>query len=120
VEDAEYVAVAVGVPARVCKDAVTKLRAQGERVGLLRPKIIWPFPFKGFKALHDENPGVKAFFSVEGTDLGMMVEDVALAVKKSGYVSPVYCYAYSGGTPRVKNVIAEYEAIKNGERDARF
>lgn len=82
-EDADYVFVAFGLPSRVCIDAVNKLREKGEKVGLLRPKILWPFPWKGFEELKAVNPGVKGFISVEMNDLGQMVDDVALGSQKS-------------------------------------
>ena len=120
VDDAEYVLVAFGLPARVCMDAVNRLRAQGEKVGLLRPKIIWPFPWKGFEELYAINPNVKAFISVETNDLGQMVDDVALAAKRAGYYVPTFCYAHSNGVPGVKKVMAKYMAIKNGEEKERY
>lgn len=119
-EDAEIVLVAFGLPARVCMDVVKKLRARGEKVGLLRPQIIWPFPWQGFQELHDVNPNVKAFVSVESNDLGQMVDDAALAAKKAGYNVPTYCYAHSFGVPGVKQVIAKYEAIVSGEEKERY
>lgn len=119
-DDAEYVLVAFGLPARVCMDVVKKLREEGEKVGLLRPKIIWPFPWKGFEQLHDVNPNVKAFIAVETNDLGQMVDDAALAAKKAGYNVPTYCYAHSCGVPGIKQVIEKFRAIKNGEEKERY
>ena len=119
-QDAESVLVAFGLPARVCMDVVKRLRQDGERVGLIRPKIIWPFPFKAFDELHAINPGVKKFISVETNDLGQMVDDVALAAKKAGYNVPTYCFAHSFGVPRVKRVIEFFESVKSGEIKERY
>ena len=47
-------------------------------------------------------------------------EDVALAAKKVGYNVPTYCYAHGAGIPGVKAVVAQYEAIKNGEVKERY
>lgn len=114
-EDAEYVFTAFGLPSRVCVDVVDKLRESGEKVGLFRPKILWPFPHKGFEELHNMNPNVRGFISVEMNDMGQMVDDVALAAKRAGYNVPTYCYPCGGGVPRVKMVLAKYHEIKNGE-----
>ncbi|MGO4870807.1 MAG: 2-oxoacid:acceptor oxidoreductase subunit alpha [Roseiarcus sp.] len=42
--DAEIVVVAVGIVARAARRAVRELRAEGIKVGLLRPVTLWPFP----------------------------------------------------------------------------
>lgn len=120
VEDADYVFVAFGLPARTCIDAVAKLRAKGEKVGLLRPKIIWPYPYKGFEELKAINPNVKGFISVEMNDMGQMVDDVALAAKKAGYNVPTYLYACGGGVPGVKMVMSKYNEIINGELKEKY
>jgi 2-oxoglutarate/2-oxoacid ferredoxin oxidoreductase subunit alpha len=43
-EDAKIAIFAAGVVARAAKQAVAMARAEGIRVGLLRPLTIWPFP----------------------------------------------------------------------------
>ena len=110
-EDAEYVFTAFGLPSRVCVDVVDKLRESGEKVGKYRPKILWPFPHKGFEELHNMNPNVRGFISVEMNDMGQMVAAVALAAKRAGYNVPTYCYPCGGGVPRVKTVLAKYHEI---------
>jgi hypothetical protein len=50
-------------------------RAQGFRLGLLRPVTLYPFPVEGFSALKN----VKALLTVEMNILGQMVDDVKLA-----------------------------------------
>ena len=56
VEDADYVFVAFGLPSRTAKNAVDILRAQGEKVGIIRPITVWPFPYKAFEQVNkDEN-----------------------------------------------------------------
>jgi len=112
VEDAEYVLVASGIPGRVCIDAVKQLRNQGEKVGVIRPKVLWPYPLNAFKEV---NNNVKGFISVESNDLGQMVEDVALSVKKVFDKNiPIYSYPHSLGVPEVKDVIKKYKEVKNG------
>jgi 2-oxoglutarate ferredoxin oxidoreductase subunit alpha len=43
-EDAKIAIFAAGITARSAKAAVTQARAEGIKVGLLRPLTIWPFP----------------------------------------------------------------------------
>ncbi len=116
-EDAEHVLVAFGLPARVCHDAVDALRARGKKVGMIKLKTLWPYPYKAFEQLPST---VKALTAVETNVLGMMVDDLALAAKKAKLNVPVYCYAYGPGVPRVKDVLAEFEAIENGTVKERF
>ena len=47
-EGAEVVFVAYGSTSRVVLEAMGMLREQGIRTGLIRPKTLWPFPYKVF------------------------------------------------------------------------
>ena len=49
VEDAEVVLVAYGISSRVSREAVEIARAQGFKLGLIRPITLWPFPKKAFE-----------------------------------------------------------------------
>ena len=75
-KDAEYLLVAFGSSARICQKAVEVARAQGIKLGLLRPITLWPFPTKEINKYADQ---VKAILSVE-LNAGQMVEDIRLAV----------------------------------------
>jgi 2-oxoglutarate ferredoxin oxidoreductase subunit alpha len=72
VEDAEVVVVAYGITARVALRALQMARAEGIRVGLHRPTVVWPFPEKRLRALAGK---VKAFVVVE-MNYGQMVREV--------------------------------------------
>ena len=89
-EDAELIVVAFGIHGRMCKDLVRNLRAQGKKVGSIRPITLWPFPEKAFENLA---PSVKKILVVE-MNLGQMVDDVRLAV--NGRV-PVHFFGKTGG-----------------------
>lgn len=43
-EDAEIAVFAAGIVSRSAKEAITRARAEGIKVGMLRPLTIWPFP----------------------------------------------------------------------------
>ena len=69
--------VAFGITARVAKNAIAAARAQGIKVGLIRPITLWPFP----KApLCEAAEHCDAFLSVE-MNMGQMLEDVQLAIE---------------------------------------
>ena len=88
--DAEYLLIAFGACARICQKAVEEARAQGIRLGLIRPVTLWPFPYK---AIAEQANKVNGILSVE-MNAGQMVEDVRLAVK--GNV-PVEFFGRLGG-----------------------
>lgn len=112
-EDAEYVFVSYGLPGRVTHGVVNDLRANGEKVGLIRPISLWPFPEKAFKEVC---PNVKGFITVELNDNGQMVEDVALAVKRNCRAdTPVYCLPYVFEMVQPKRVVEDFAKIKQGE-----
>jgi len=90
-DDADYVIVAFGSSARICSATVEMARAEGLKVGLLRPITLYPFPSKQIADLAAR--GVKGFLSAE-LNAGQMVEDVRLAVAGK---APVEHYGRQGG-----------------------
>jgi len=90
--DAEIVLVAYGVTSRTCKKVVDLGRGENLKLGLLRPKTLWPFPKQRIAQL-SEMPQVKHFFSVEMSS-GQMLEDVMLSVYGR---KPVSFYGRNGG-----------------------
>ena len=90
-DDAEYVIVAFGSSARICSATVEMARAEGLKVGLLRPSTLYPFPKK--QPAEMAARGVKGFLSAE-LNAGQMVEDVRLAVNGK---APVEHYGRQGG-----------------------
>jgi 2-oxoglutarate ferredoxin oxidoreductase subunit alpha len=74
-EDAELILVAYGTSSRICRNVLRQARAQGLRVGLVRPITLWPFPYKALARL----AGKTRDFLVVEMSLGQMIEDVKLA-----------------------------------------
>jgi 2-oxoglutarate ferredoxin oxidoreductase subunit alpha len=103
-EDAKLIVVAYGSMSRIAGAVVDGLRKQGQRVGLLRPVSLWPFPAK---ALEKASQKCKKFLVVE-MSYGQMVEDVRLSVDKS---ASVHFYGRSGGGIPTEKQIAR-EALK--------
>ena len=118
VEDADYVFVAFGLPSRTSRNAVDQLREQGIKAGLIRPITVWPFPFDAFKAVPDS---VKGIISVESTDAGQPIEDVALATKRMcrGNV-PVYGLFSGQKIPKTKEIVTYVNGILSGENKEVF
>ena len=108
-EDAEYCVVAFGIASRVAKNAVVAARAEGIKVGLIRPITLWPFPKAPIAAAADK---VKGFISVE-MSMGQMIEDVRLY---SGCKRPVSLCSRSGGMiPSPDQVLESIRAAQKGE-----
>jgi 2-oxoglutarate ferredoxin oxidoreductase subunit alpha len=76
VDDAEVVIVAFGTPGRYVRAAVAELRAEGHRVGYVRPVTLFPFPDA---AVADAAEGARAVAVYENNE-GQMIDDVRLAV----------------------------------------
>ena len=77
-EGAEIVFVAYGSTSRIAMEAMEMLANEGIKVGLIRPKSLWPFPVNAFKEI-DFNT-TKQIISVELSQ-GQMIYDVKLAVE---------------------------------------
>ncbi|MDR2359570.1 MAG: 3-methyl-2-oxobutanoate dehydrogenase subunit VorB [Prevotellaceae bacterium] len=99
-DDAEYLLIAYGAMSRICEETVDNARAQGIRLGLLRPITLFPFPSEQIAAM---TPQLKGILSVE-LSAGQMVEDVRLAV---GDKTPVTHFGRLGGiVPAPDEVLA--------------
>ncbi len=90
-EDAEVVVLAYGITSRVALRAIQMARAEGIRVGLLRPVVVWPFPEKRIRELAKR---VKAFVVVE-MNYGQMVYEVERCAAGKARVELV---EHGGGT----------------------
>lgn len=77
-EDAELVLTGYGICGRIARSAVKRLRAEGYKVGLIRPKTVSPFPYDTYAGL--DFGRVKAILDVEMSIPAQMVRDVELAV----------------------------------------
>jgi len=112
-EDAEVVVVAFGSTARIAQEAVEKAREVGDRVGLIRPISLWPFPLQPFEKCTQ----AKAFLTVEMNN-GQMVEDVRLVI---GHRVPVYFYGQGGGkVPDWQGIRREITKIVRGDEEGIF
>ena len=89
-DDAEIGYIAYGISSRIAKKAVDIAREQGIKAGLIRPKMVWPFPKDIIKKYSKQ---IKGYLSME-MSVGQMIEDVKLAVECK---IPVEHYGKTGG-----------------------
>ncbi|OFZ43534.1 MAG: 3-methyl-2-oxobutanoate dehydrogenase subunit VorB, partial [Bdellovibrionales bacterium GWC1_52_8] len=98
IDGAEMVVVAYGIMSRISQNAIEELRAKGLKVGMMRPKTLFPFPKKRLQELAKT---AKTFFVTEMC-AGQMIDDVKLAIE---HRRPVEFYGcYGGRTPAVEEL----------------
>ena len=98
-EDAGLIVVAFGIAARIARGAVKTARAEGLKIGLLRPITLWPFPTEKIRELTRRT---KQFLVFE-MNMGQMLEDVQLAVADKAEVS---FYGRPGGVVPTPSEVA--------------
>ncbi len=110
-DDAEFAVCAYGTTARIALTAVRKARAEGIKVGLIRPVTVWPFPEK---EVFEAAKRVKAILTVE-MSMGQMVDDVKIAANGA---CPVNFYGRTGGViPGVNEILNKIREMKEAAGD---
>ena len=109
-DDAEYAFVSYGTASRVVRTAIGYLRAEGYKVGMIRPKTLWPFPVKAFDKVNDR---IKKYMDVE-MSMGQMVPDVAVACNDKHKVE---FYGRTGGmVPTVDEIVGFGKKVMGGDK----
>jgi 2-oxoglutarate ferredoxin oxidoreductase subunit alpha len=104
-EDAEIGIVAFGTAGRIAYSALQAARAEGIRVGLLRPVSLYPFPYA---AVRQMAASVRTILVVE-MNAGQMIHDVRLG---AGELAPVTFYGRMGGmTPMPDEILERIRAL---------
>lgn len=89
-DDAKLVVTAFGTLSRISRSVVNTLRAEGMKVGLIRPIVVSPFPYEAYGSLA---PVCRHILDVE-MNMGQMVRDVNAGVK---FQIPVSFFGRCGG-----------------------
>lgn len=101
-EDAEVVIAAYGVTARIAKTAITMLRQNGIKAGMIRPITLYPFPYEAFRKLNYGK--VRHILCAEMSIPCQMIEDVRVGVADKAPISTVL---HSGGVLFTADDIAD-------------
>jgi len=105
IEDAEYMIAAYGTASRVAKSAIHELAEEGIKVGLFRPKTLWPFPYNAF----DEIPKtVKKILTVE-MSVGQMIDDIKIS--NNGRFEIEFLGTPGGKIPTTEMVVEKLKTI---------
>ena len=111
-DDAELLVVGFGTAGRIAYTAVETAREHGQKVGLLRPQTLWPFPAERLAELAEQ---VQAMLVVE-MNAGQMLDDVRLAV--AGRVPVNFYGRMAGVVPMPEEIVdaidREYQKLPAG------
>lgn len=77
VKDADYVIIAYGTMARICRSSINMLAKKGIKVGMIRPISLWPYPYDAFNQIPDTCQGILC----AEMSMGQMLDDVLIANK---------------------------------------
>ncbi|MCD4831102.1 MAG: 3-methyl-2-oxobutanoate dehydrogenase subunit VorB [Anaerohalosphaeraceae bacterium] len=112
-DGAEVVIIAYGCASRIARSAIKTHNGNGSKVGMFRPKTLWPWPKKRLIEIAENNPKVK--FLVIEMSMGQMIEDVYISLMDIVPKSRIAFYGIGGGwhpTPdsvyeKIQEVLAE-------------
>lgn len=106
-EGAEIVFVAYGSMARIVREVIEMLAADGIHAGLIRPITLWPFPVKPFDEL---DPKVTKIVLSAEMSKGQMVPDIQLSMKNR---IPVKLFSRTGGIiPSSEEIISFVKKLR--------
>ncbi len=122
-EDADLVVVVLGSAAGNMRHVGRELRAQGKKVGVVRPRVYRPFPAE---AVVDACKGAKAIAIMDRADsiggqFGPLAVDVMSALYAAGLNIPMHNYIYGLGgndltNETVNRVYADLEQLAGGAK----
>ncbi len=122
-EDAEYIIITLGSIAGLIRETADKLRAKGEKVGLLRLRYIRPFPNEEISAAVKNAKSVAVLekdisFGNEGT----VYTNVNSALYKAGLSVPASNYIGGLGGKNISEaeVVKIFEDLRNERAAVRF
>lgn len=101
-EDAEVVIAAYGISGRIAKSVVEMMRAEGKKVGLIRPITVHPFPKASFEKL--DYGTCRAILDVEMSIPAQLAEDVDHVVRGRCPIETCLC---SGGNIMSREAVVE-------------
>ena len=120
-DDAERVVVIIGSAAGTTKDAIDELRAQGEKVGLVKIRLYRPFPAEEIAEALKNVKAVAIMDRAEGytNHGGPLGADVMAALfrARSEALAVNYIYGLGGRDVRVEDMKGIYEDLKKVVED---
>jgi len=94
-DGAELIVIAYGATSRIAKSAIKAHNCNGSKIGLFRPKTLWPWPGEGLVEIAHKNADAK-FLVIEMSN-GQMIEDVLLSLMDVVPRSRIEFFGCGGG-----------------------
>jgi 2-oxoglutarate ferredoxin oxidoreductase subunit alpha len=94
-DKADIIVIAYGATSRIAKSAIKKHNNNGIKVGLFRPKTLWPWPDVELVEIARKNKGAK--FLVIEMSTGQMIEDVQLTLMDIVPKKDILFFGMGGG-----------------------
>jgi len=94
-DNADIIVIAYGATSRIAKSAIKKHNNNGLKIGMFRPKTLWPWPEAELVEIAQKNKGVK--FLVIEMSMGQMLEDVLLSLMDIAPKKDILFYGMGGG-----------------------
>lgn len=120
-EDAEYAVVMIGSAAGTTKDAIDRLRAKGEKVGLVKIRLFRPFPAEEIARALSHVKAAAVMDRAEGytNHGGPLGADVMAALfrARSQALAVNYIYGLGGRDVRVEDMEQVFAALKQIAED---
>jgi len=120
-DDAEFVVVVMNSAAGTAKDAVDELRAKGEPVGLIRPRIFRPMPVVELREALKSRKGIavldRAFsLGAEGGPVYMEIRSLLYGLKEPPAMLD-FIYGLGGRNVSVDQILTAFDRIMSVVRD---
>jgi 2-oxoglutarate ferredoxin oxidoreductase subunit alpha len=104
-DNADLIVVAYGATSRIAKSAIKKHNNNGIKIGLFRPKTLWPWPDVELVEIARKNKDIK--FLVIEMSMGQMLEDVQLSLMDVVPKKDILFYGMGGGWNPTPDAIYE-------------
>ena len=111
-DNAEIIIIAYGATSRIAKSAIKKHLNDGTKVGLFRPKTLWPWPNVELVEIAEKNEN--ATFLVIEMSNGQMIEDVLISLMDIVPKNRIEFFGKGGGwNPTPESIYDKISEINN-------
>jgi len=116
-DDAEFAIVLLNSTAGTAKETVDKLRAEGKKVGLIKPRVYRPFPGEEIAKALENCKAVAVLDKADGLNAvgGPLFTDTTSAMLVNGVTSPKavsYIYGIGGRDVRIEDIESVYKDLE--------
>jgi pyruvate ferredoxin oxidoreductase alpha subunit len=119
-EDAEYAIVLLNSTAGTAKEAVDKLREQGIKAGLVKPRVYRPFPGEEIANALRKTKAVAILDKADGLNAvgGPLFTDTTSAMLVNNATAPIalsYIYGIGGRDVKIEDIESVFNDLQNAD-----